>query len=75
MVYYLVQTTKRMSCSEPGGILPKGGSRISGRLSPSERLEKIIFELLETEKAYVEVIEHWRTFFRSIIVFEIRIWK
>lgn len=29
--------------------------RASGKLGPTERLEKVLFELVETDRAYVEV--------------------
>lgn len=53
---------KRISSSEPGGIMMTSSStssvvagRTNGKLGPSERLQKIIFELMETERAYVQV--------------------
>ena len=39
----------------PNGEISAAELRTSGRLMPGERLEKIIFELVETEKGYVEV--------------------
>lgn len=55
---------KRISSSEPGNIMSTGytngggvgASRSSSiKVGTTERLEKILFELVETEKAYVKV--------------------